>query len=480
MNIDIMKLRDYQEKCVNDVQMNKKNLIHLATGGGKSVIFKHLINEQIKKNNKVLFLVAGVSILDQAIKKHFKDISKDVKLNDLNAEIACFSVDTLARRKKLWPLINKEFDYIVIDEAHNCTAKRYTNFFESLEAENKTFVGLTATPYKIGKKAHTFWNNVIHPISVKKLIKKDHLVFPKCYVANIEMNTKVKKTAGDFNNKELFQKNDNLKIYGSIINEYKKHGLGKKAVCFAVNVEHSLKICEEFNNQGIKAVHADANTSLEDREKILKEFEHGNIQVLCNVNIFSTGIDIPIAEVGIMARPTQSRVLWIQQVGRLLRPYKNKKYAIILDHGGNTHRLGHPIEDFKAETTKNTSEQVLEYKVYTCPKCFYVYDSKTNECPSCGFKNKPLEKKKKEKEIIEARLEEYRIKEIQEKKNKYKNWAEKYVIHEKELPEYKALLKLLHKAETFELKPNWVFYEMKKKFPQTCELVLKYPFWFNR
>lgn len=401
-----MKLRNYQQDCVNDTQMNKKNLIHVATGGGKSVIFKYLINKQIKKNNKVLFLVAGVSILDQAVEKHFSSICDDVKLNNLDAKISCFSIDTLARRKSLWKKINKEFNYIVIDEAHNCTAKRYTDFLEYLD-QKKTFVGLTATPYKIGKKSHTFWNNLIHPVSVMDLIRQKHLVFPKCFVSEIKMNTNVKKTGGDYNNKELFQKNDNLKIYGSIIDEYIKHGNNKKAICFAVNIEHSLKICSEFNAKGIKAVHADSSTNLEERRKILTEFEHGKTQVLCNVNIFSTGIDVPCAEVGIMARPTKSRVLWIQQVGRLLRTHENKDFAIILDHGGNIERLGHPVEDFKAELNEET-EQDIEFKTYTCPKCFYVYQAKKQYCPICGAENEPLKKEIKEKEIIEAKLVEYK------------------------------------------------------------------------
>jgi len=421
-----MKLRDYQIKCVNDVHANKKNLIHLATGAGKSVIFKQIILNYLKKNEKVLFIVYGNSILDQALKKHFKDL--DVSFNNLEEKLCCYSINTLSRRNVDY----SQFGLVVIDEAHNCTRDSYIKIIEQLKC---TVVGLTATPYKVGKKTHYFWENVIHPISVKELINKKCLVFPKCFISKVEMNTQVKTQNGDFKNNELFNKNDNLKTYGSIFDEYMKHGKNKKAIFFGINIEHSKNTAQEFIKRGINAVHADATTSLEKRAEILKQFEHGDIQVLCNVNIFSTGVDLPIAEIGIMGRPTKSLILWIQQVGRLLRPYPGKQFATIIDHGGNIKRLGHPLEDFSAVIDKETDNE-KKIMTYCCPKCFYIYGEKTNKCPLCGHVNEKLEQEKKELESIESEMVLYDIEKQQTlidlklSAKKWANWCYIYVSNE--------------------------------------------------
>lgn len=513
-----MKLRNYQQECVNAVKRNKKNLIHLATGGGKSVIFKHLAREEIIKNEMVLFLVAGVSILDQAVKKHFAEISNDVSFNSTVGQIACYSIDTLARRPSSWDQILREYKYIIIDEAHHCTADRYQKFLSNI-TESHTVVGLTATPYRIGKRGHTFWEEVIHPISVQQLIAEKFLVFPKCFISEIKMNTQVKTTAGEFNNKQLFETNDNMKVYGSIIDEYKKHGANKKAICFAVNIEHSEKIAQEFRNHGIKAVHADAKTDMHQRSLILRDFEFGDIQVLCNVNIFSTGIDIPIAEVGIMARPTKSKVLWIQQVGRLLRPHPNKKFATILDHGGNVMRLCHPIEKLSAELADKTKNETSAPKeaLYTCDTCFYVYSEKTKQCPMCGAVNEVQERKIKEEK--EQKLKEFQFKmnakatvdaetnshkafgglirrqcEITLKACLFEAYVDKAPLLAKEIfsnrknaygcdaskgdAELKEIIRIIKNAVKWQHKPNSIFFKIYDLYPETN--YLKFPNWFLR
>ena len=419
-----MKLRQYQEESVKKIKKYEKNLIHLSTGSGKSLIFKHLIQENLNQSQNVLFIVHGLSILDQAINKHFLDLKNAFPLkNELTTNLACYSIDTLFNRKKDWDFILEKYKYIYIDEAHNSTRNSYTSFLDKTN-DTHTIIGFSATPYKIGKKYHTFWTNVVHPISTYDLIKKNHLCFPKCFSVQTEMDTNVAKMAKDFNNKALFKANDNLEIYSSITKEYKKHGQNKKAICFAINIEHSKNIVKQFEKENIKAVHADATTDLEDRRKLINEFENGDVQILCNVNIFSTGVDIPCAEVGIMARPTRSKVLWIQQVGRLLRTYKDKKFAIILDHGGNILRLGHPINDFKAEITpkEEKANDDSNIKIYTCKNCFYIFQSKTELCPMCGAHNQRLIEERKIKERHDLELSEAIFIESEQYK-KEKTWA---------------------------------------------------------
>lgn len=422
-----MKLRDYQQKYINDVKRGEKNLVHLATGGGKSVIFLKFINECLKKDRPVLFIVYKNSILHQAVDKYFKE--QDVSMMQgsnkwrMSKILAC-SVDTLTRKKpEQLERLFKHYKNIVVDEAHDCTAERYLRILPDRLDKNFTVLGLTATPYAIGKKGHTYWTNYIKHISVRELINKDWLVKPRCFVAETEMNTDVKKVAGEFNNKELFQKNDNMVIYSSIVDEYLKKGENGQAICFAVNRKHAKEICHQFISRGIKAVYADGDTPMIERKHIIKRFEKKEFQVLCNVDIFSTGLDTPIASVGIMARPTKSRKLWIQQCGRILRPYPGKEYAIILDHGGNVLRCGHPVEDFEAVLTDNEGDKDPVINMVVCDNCYAVFGKNQNPCPSCGFDNKAL-KEKKERELKEKRdqeLKEYNLEKIEKAKQKEKD-----------------------------------------------------------
>ena len=481
-------LRQYQIEAIDGVMQNKRNLIHLDTGSGKSVIFKHIILHALKNGQKVLFLVARQNVITQAYEKHFGDIQNKSLMMGANkyelSDLLCASIDTLTRRKHVHDEIVNKYDLIIVDECHDCTANKYTSFLD-LIPQDKTCIGFSATPYRVGKKAHTFWDLVIHPINTLDLIKQGHLVFPEIYSAEIKMKSDVKTIGGDFNNKDLFKQNDSMAVYGDIIKEYKKYGKNKKAFCFAINIEHSKKIAEEFSKNNIYAVHVDSNDPPEYRSEVLWEFENGLIQILCNVNIFSTGTDIPCAEVGIMARPTKSLILWKQQIGRLLRPYKDKKSAIILDHGGNTFRLGHPINDFPAEIDQDQLKKPTEIsmKVYQCGSCFYVFGLNTNVCPQCGAKNEikiRLIKEEKEKQLKKFDLNEKKKKEKSED-DEYEKVRRVYFKPSRESePLFLLRDRIFDNAKAYKYK-KWSIlfktYELEKE-RNAIGLTIKYPKWF--
>lgn len=480
-------LREYQQQAVDGVECHKKNMIYLATGSGKSVIFKQLALNSLKKGEKVLFLVKRQQVLSQAVNKHFLTIHNDVSMmmgaNKFRfADILCCSMDTLYRRQHLYQDILNKYKTIIIDECHDATADNYQSFISKIT--DQTTIGLTATPFLIGKKTHHFWDKVIHPVSTLDLIKQGHLVWPEVWMSGHTMQTKgVKTTAGDYNQKQLFNANDNSVVYGSIVDEYKKHALGKRCFCFCINVEHSKKIAEEYNKAGITAVHADADTPLDEREQILKDFAAGKIKVICNINIFSTGTDVPETEVGQMARPTKSLVLWIQQVGRILRPYPGKKSALILDHTDNTMNLGHPaINDFVAETSIEKVKENEDKKIplYQCKSCFYVFGEKTDVCPMCGAQNEV--KIRKIKEQKEAELKKFNL-EQQKKDCPYEKFKKRHFIETND-PELKEVIKdrnlFWSQAKSRGWKVNAVFFKLHEKYPDKAGLVLKIPPWFYK
>lgn len=500
MDASEIKLRPYQEKYIKKIYSSGKRqpLIVLSTGGGKSVIFKKIAHSAIKQDKKVCFIVAGKTILEQAVRKHFSSISNDISFLQGSSkyhlsQVLCCSIDTLSRRKKIHQEIINQYDLFIVDEGHESTSKRYTSFLE-LIPKKKWVMGFTATPYRIGKKGHTYWSGVVKEITTQQLVDNGFLVKPKIFSAQV-MQTKVKKSMGDFNNKELFEKNDTLKIYGDILREYEKHAKKRKAVCFAVNVQHSKNLCEVFNKAGYNSAHIDANTPIEERKNLFESLEKGKINVLFNVNCLSVGFDLPSVDCILLARPTNSLTLFIQQVGRGLRPSKGKKECVVLDFGANTLRLGHPLEDFEAEMQdrdkklSGSTEKELTISLRACPSCHFILENPNVElCPECGESVKTARQIAQEKEAQLVEIERaFKINEESKKDESLVSFIERYIdidniptesFDESIAPKtfVQNLLKVIRAGNA---KKPFLFYKVWEKYGQESLEYINYPQWFK-
>lgn len=497
-----MELREYQQKYLTSIVKGypgkMRPLIHLATGGGKSVLFKKCAELAIKKNKKVLFLVAGKTILEQAVAKHFSSISNDISFIQGSrkyhfAQILCASIDTLSRRGKIHDKIIENYDMILVDEAHEATANRYLDFLNKVP-QKKWIIGFSATPYLIGNKGHSFWSNVIKEVTVSELVDQGWLMRPKIFSAPI-MSTKVRSVAGDFDKKQLFEKNDTLKVYSEVVQEYEKRAKGLKAICFAINRTHAMNLCNQFNKAGYVAEYADGETEQEDREKIIKRFENGSTTILCNVDIFSTGVDIPKIECGIMCRPTKSKVKWIQQVGRVLRTHPDVKNCIILDHGGNCPRIGHPLEDFEAEMQdrdkklSESKQKELEISLRACSSCHFILENPRIElCPECGEPIKTARQIAQEKEAQLVEIERaFKINEESKKDESLLAFIERYIDMDNIPRESidgsiapKAFVQnLLKVIRAGKAKKPFLFYKVWEKYDQESLEFINYPQWFK-
>lgn len=416
------KLRDYQEKGLTLLRQaysegHKKIMLFAATGSGKGVWFLHLVANPLKKNLKVCLVMRRRQLVLQSARRFqlcginpsiFMGTEKGFNPNN-NFQIC--SIDTIARREIDFL---KDFDIIICDESHDCVSPTYQKFLSNFN--DKIIIGLTATPFKIGNKNHSYWDACIKPIEAHELMELGYLVPCSLFIpsdidlSHIETDSKTR----DYKTKQLSNAMSKREIVGDIVENYKKIGNNKQAICFCVDKQHSKILCQEFNESGIKAMHADESTKQKERDDILNKFKRGEIQVITNVMIFSTGLDLPQAEVGIMARPTKSEVLWIQQVGRLLRPYRKcgkcntqydnsekcpkcghdkpsyiKNSAIIIDHGANSIELGHPYDVRYPDMGKDKEKQKREKSLLrTCKQCFFVYPAQIKTCPNCNNVNK--------------------------------------------------------------------------------------------
>ncbi len=209
---------------------------------------------------------------------------------------------------------------------------------------------------------------------------------------------------GDFDKKELNAIADKPTITGDAISHYQKLCPDKRAIVFAVSIEHSKHIVSQFMESGIMAEHVDGGTDKGERDAAIKRFTEGTTKILSNVDLFGEGFDIPSIEAAILLRPTQSKGLFMQQTGRALRMANGKVQAIILDHAGNCQRHGLPDEErqwsLEGRSALKRGEK-SSVNVTICPHCFAAQMAGSIKCNFCGF---IFDVKSREVEQVEGTL----------------------------------------------------------------------------
>jgi superfamily II DNA or RNA helicase len=199
----------------------------------------------------------------------------------------------------------------------------------------------------------------------------------------------VRRRGGDYDQRELATRMDKPKITGDAVNHYAKHCPGKPAIAFCASVEHAQHVAAQFRAAGYSARSLDGSMLDTDRRQAIDDLGNGRLQVLTSCDIVSEGTDIPVVEAAILLRPTQSLGLYLQQVGRALRPAPGKDRALILDHVGNC--LRHGLPDDQREWTldglpkqhRSKSDDEPDVTVKQCEQCFAVFKPSL-VCPACG------------------------------------------------------------------------------------------------
>jgi superfamily II DNA or RNA helicase len=392
----MMPLRDYQERALERtraaVAQKKKPVIYIATGAGKTRIAAEIFLLARKKGKRVAFVAPFISILNQTW-KHFRDagldemnmslIQADSILYDMSKDIQICSRDTLVRRKDL-----PDVDIVIWDECH-CGSILYRRWME--HAPNAVHIGLSASPFRVDMRKDG-WDELIPVETMSNLIRQGYLSPYRLFAPSSPDMTGVKMMAGDFSEKDLSEKVA-PQLIADVVKTYLEKGNWQPALCFCIDRAHAQSLCEQFNAAKIPAGYVDANTEVSEREELVEKLRTGELKVIANVNCFSAGLDAPFLGCVILARPTWSRMLYIQQLGRALRTYPGKTEAIILDHSGTALRLGFPdeqdIEDFlDGKKEKAKREEQKERLPKPCPSCSYLLSPKDHICPSCGFERK--------------------------------------------------------------------------------------------
>lgn len=395
-----MKLRPYQEQIIAEAREHmlegrKSILIQAPTGSGKTLLTAHMLKSAAEKNMASFFVVHRRELIKQSIRTfnqvgvHHGVLAAGFVEDDRHLVQIC-SVGTLARRLHQ---IRKRPRLIIWDESHHLAAGGWSKIQRNYP--DAFHIGLTATPERLDGTGLGKWFEVmIEGPRVEWLIENGFLAPYKMYAPTNLNLSGVHTRMGDFVKSELAAAVDKPSITGDAVREYTRLAAGRRAVVFCVSIAHSKHVVSEFEAAGYRAEHVDGETPTELRDQAIRRFETGETQVLSNVDLFGEGFDLPSLEVSILLRPTQSLGLYLQQVGRALRPADGKTHAVILDHAGNCARHGLPDEERmwslegRAKRQSNKEQQV---KVKICPKCFAAQVPGKSACAYCGaeFEVKP-------------------------------------------------------------------------------------------
>jgi DNA repair protein RadD len=398
MSID---LRQYQINIINDARAlmaagHRSMLIQAPTGSGKTMLTAHMLKTAAEKNFSSWFLVHRRELVKQSVRtfdavgvRH--GVIANGFFEDNRPLVQICSVQSLARRlHKVRPP-----KLIIWDECHHVAAGSWSKIFKSFP--DAFHIGLTATPERLdGTGLGTWFKHMIKGPSVSSLIDNGYLSKYKMFAPTRTSLAGVHTRMGDYVKSELSSLMDKPSITGDAIREYQKRCAGKRAVVFCVSVEHSKHVVSQFNAAGIPAQHVDGESDPLERDGAIRNFESGRTLILSNVELFGEGFDLPAIESSILLRPTQSLGLYLQQVGRALRPSPGKEFATILDHAGNCDRHGLPDDERewslmgRGDRNKNKAS---EPSIKVCTSCFAAQLPGSTICKFCGtaFESRPRE-----------------------------------------------------------------------------------------
>lgn len=373
------ELRTYQKQASDaavEAFTSKKDsngLLILPTGAGKSLVIADIAN---RLDGPLLILQPSKEILQQ-------NFAKLQSYGCWDCDIYSASVGRKAINRITFATIGSvmnhmddfaHFKNVMIDECH-CVNSKGGMYETFLHAVPRKVVGLTATPYRLGKGAEgksmlkfltrtkpRIFSRVLYYCQVSELLAKGYLADLSYYdltAINLEM-VKSNSTGADYDEKSLKEEYQRSGFYDKLTTTTlrvlkPKNGVPRKGVLvFTRFIEEAGELVEKLGVKGIKAAVVTGETPKKEREDILEDFKAGKIKVVANVGVLTTGFDYPELDTIILARPTKSLSLYYQMVGRAIRPYKGKD-GWVIDLGGSYRCFGN-IADLRIECPPGSSK----------------------------------------------------------------------------------------------------------------------------
>jgi superfamily II DNA or RNA helicase len=345
----VLSLREHQDDALRALEQMRAEgktiaLLEHATGAGKTAT---AISDARRLGGRALWLVHRRNLVTQA-QEEFRKVWPEVETgryfggtHEEEAHNLVAAIQSLADR--LDEFGPREFSYIVVDEAHHAAADSYRRILEYFEPG--FILGLTATAERAdGQDLLELFRDCAHRLTLQEAVERGELVPIRCVrvKTNVDLS-RVRYNQVQYNRKDIEETiavpaRDRL-----IVETYLDHVPKRKAVAFAVNVRHGESLAEQFRRAGVPARSVSGRMPNREREQVLGEFKEGKLRVLCACDILNEGWDCPDVEVLLMGRPTLSRVLYLQQLGRGTRKAPGKAELIVFDFVDNASRYNQPL-----------------------------------------------------------------------------------------------------------------------------------------
>lgn len=373
MSATLLKPRPYQVEALTAVkdawsrQIPRQGhpAVVLPTGMGKTVIFAHMIRDIVEAGGWPLVLVHRDELADQAYRK-IKQVSPHLTvgivkagLNQVDRQVIVGSVQTLARERRRANL--PRITHIIVDECHHAVARSYLDVLGHFP--DAQVVGFTATMVRGDRKGlGDVWSEVVYQKDLLYGIRNGYLtdVTGKTVVVPDLDMSQIKTSHGDFQESALALALEESEAGKFIAKAYLEHCPGRSGILFAPNVATAHMFAEDLNDAGITTEVVTGETPKEERLAIYARLESGQTKILSNCMVATEGFDMPRMSVAIIARPTSSVGLYIQMVGRVLRPYPGKGVALVLDVVGVASKLAlASVVDLSPTRTKPQDGETL-------------------------------------------------------------------------------------------------------------------------
>lgn len=367
-----MELRVYQQAAIDGIcsqwqSGNRRTLLVLPTGCGKTIVFCKLAEKMVRQGNRVLIMAHRGELLEQAADKLHQ--ATGLHCATEKAEESCLgswfrvvvgSVQSLQRPKRLGQFPEDYFDTIIVDEAHHCLSDGYQRVLEHFPGAN--VLGVTATPDRGDmRNLGQYFDSVAYEYPLAKAIRDGYLSPIKAETIPLQLDLRsVGIQSGDFKAGDLGTALD--PYLQSIAQEMADRCMDRKTVVFLPLVKTSRKFRDILNAAGFRA--AEVNGESQDRAEVLQDFAAGKYNVLCNSMLLTEGWDCPSVDCIVVLRPTKIRSLYCQMVGRGTRLSLGKDHLLLLDFLWHTerHELCHPASLIceNAEVAEKMTENIAE------------------------------------------------------------------------------------------------------------------------
>lgn len=390
-----MPLRDYQQDAVNSLfayfKQNRETgnpLVVAPTGSGKSHVIAGFIEQVLQRKPHVRFLVCAhrQELIEQNSSKLNPFVPQGIYSAGLRskaiAQVTFATIGSVYRRAR-------EFagtQILIIDEAHLVPNKGAGMYLTLIKQLGCRVVGLTATPYRLdsGHLVNThdeanIFTDIVHDIDMTMLIDRGVLapIVTKCPSESVNTE-QIHIKRGEFD------KTESQDFFMAVIEEQAaeiiRRGRDRRSwLIFCSGVTHSEKMAEILNANGVPAMSVTGDTA--DRSIALSRFKSGEVRALTNCDVLTTGFDAPCTDLLALLRPTQSTGLYVQMVGRGMRPAEGKENCLLLDFGGNVERHG-PIDDVRPASYKERDDDLQLVRI--CKVCRGANNIRAEFCSQCG------------------------------------------------------------------------------------------------